>query len=325
MIMTSFQQRLARFRQWQKDSSLHIAKPSDEPFHCQCCGTDFRGNFCPRCGQESGVGRITWKTVQKGFAMLWGMDSRSLPYTLCQLLLRPGYLIRDYISGKQQASYPPISLLVCVAVVVFIFVSIKSPQDISGNSSGHLLIFAPAGENFLMFDNVFNFFEQHYDVGVTFFLSLLVIPTYFIFRLSPQCDHHTLPESLFILVFNSTITLLWVLIFWFFIAVFKLEPKSATPFILLSIVVLTVYRSYHRLFGYGRWSTLWRVIAVFFAAVLTMCLLVLSDHMTYLVISGKSIIALKIFACRFIPFLLGIIFVIGASYYISRRTQVKAA
>lgn len=253
--------------------------------------------------------------------MLWGMDSRSLPYTLCQLLLRPAYLIRDYISGKQQASYPPISLLVCVAVVVFIFVSIQPPQHVSWNLS----IFAPAGENFLMFDNVFDYFEQHYDVGVMFLLSMLVIPTYFIFRFSPQCDHHTLPECLFILVFNSIITLLWVLVFWIFIAVFKLELKSATPFILLAIVILTVYRSYHRLFGYGRWSTLWRVIAVFIAAGMTMCLLVFSDHMTYLVASGKSMIALKIFVCRFIPFLMGIVFVIGASYYISRSTQVKAS
>lgn len=33
---------------------------------------------------------------------LWNIDTRSLPYTILQLL-RPGYLISDYISGRRQA------------------------------------------------------------------------------------------------------------------------------------------------------------------------------------------------------------------------------
>jgi hypothetical protein len=66
------------------------------------------------------VGRITWRTLRQGFAMLWGMDSRSLPYTLWQLLLRPGYLIGDYISGRRQVSFPPIKMLAIVALFALI-------------------------------------------------------------------------------------------------------------------------------------------------------------------------------------------------------------
>ena len=44
------------------------------------------------------------------------MDSRSLLFTLVQLLQRTGYLISDYISGKRQASFPPVKMLLIVAI-----------------------------------------------------------------------------------------------------------------------------------------------------------------------------------------------------------------
>ncbi len=49
------------------------------------------------------------------------MDSRLLGYTLVQLLGRPGYLVRDYISGRRQVSFPPVKMLVIVCLFVVIF------------------------------------------------------------------------------------------------------------------------------------------------------------------------------------------------------------
>ena len=66
--------------------------------HCHNCGNEFEGNFCPICGQRAKVGRVGWSSIKDNIAVLWGMDSRSLGYTLFQLLTRPGYLVRDYIS-----------------------------------------------------------------------------------------------------------------------------------------------------------------------------------------------------------------------------------
>ena len=49
------------------------------------------------------------------------MDSRSLGYTLLQLLGRPGYLVRDYISRRRQVSFPPVKMMVIVCLFVVIF------------------------------------------------------------------------------------------------------------------------------------------------------------------------------------------------------------
>ena len=59
---------------------------------------------------------ITWRSVWQGIMDVWGVGTRSLPYTLWQLLWRPGYLMRDYISGKRQVSFPPVKMLVIVGI-----------------------------------------------------------------------------------------------------------------------------------------------------------------------------------------------------------------
>ena len=121
--MASLKQTLTRFRLWQQDSFQHIAQPSDQQHHCHCCENDFTGNFGPQCGQKAETGRITWSSIRTGVMDLWGIGTRSLPYTLWQLLLRPGYLIGDYISGRRQVCFPPIKMLVFVALFVYLVIN----------------------------------------------------------------------------------------------------------------------------------------------------------------------------------------------------------
>ena len=73
-----------------------------EEHQCPNCGHVFKGNYCPVCSQGAGDGHITWKWVGKSILDVWGMDTRSLPNTLLQLLWRPGHLIGDYIGGRRQ-------------------------------------------------------------------------------------------------------------------------------------------------------------------------------------------------------------------------------
>ena len=94
----------------------------DERDHHQCvnCGNDFVGNFCPYCSQKAGLTKISWKNVLESTAEVWGMGSRSLPYSLWQLILRPGYFISDYINGKRQVSFPPVKMLTIMGVISLI-------------------------------------------------------------------------------------------------------------------------------------------------------------------------------------------------------------
>ena len=113
-----------RFCHWQQAVPHYASRREGEVQHCHNCDNEFEGNFCPICGQRAEVGRVGWKSIKDNIALLWGMDSRSLGYTLLQLLGRPGYLVRDYISGRRQVSFPPVKMLVIVCLFVVVVESV---------------------------------------------------------------------------------------------------------------------------------------------------------------------------------------------------------
>ncbi|MBP3228264.1 MAG: DUF3667 domain-containing protein [Bacteroidaceae bacterium] len=316
--MTTINQHLSRFRQWQRDTSRHIARPSDAPHHCRCCGTDFTGNFCPQCGQKADVERISWKTVRRGFAILWGMDSRSLPYTLWQLLLRPGYLIGDYLSGKRQVSFPPVKMLALVAVFVFFALNAMAPSSVDEEIENF-------GSGFIFFNNAVPFFNDHLDVAVLFFLSLLIIPTYFIFRFAPRYPRHNLPEGLFIQVFDSTAGVLLIFVVSGLCILFGNEELADEAPVVMAMGIVVTYRSYHQLFGYSHWGTLWRTLAVFLAAWMLLAVLLFTDNVVSLSIIGDYGQAFQKFVHRFLPFLLALAVSLAIPYFISRRTARRRA
>ena len=100
---------LRAFRIWQHRP--YELKPLSEERHtCASCKTEYVGNFCPRCGQSAGVGRFSLKKALLLFIDVWGMGNRSMFRSLRDLLLRPGYMIRDYLRGMQSAYFPPFKM-----------------------------------------------------------------------------------------------------------------------------------------------------------------------------------------------------------------------
>jgi len=97
------------FHIWQQ--TPHTVAPLNEATHtCKSCGTEFQGNYCPRCGQSAIVGRFSFKTAFLLFLDIWGMGNRGMFRSIRDLMLRPGYMIRDYVSGRQSAYFPPFKM-----------------------------------------------------------------------------------------------------------------------------------------------------------------------------------------------------------------------
>ena len=97
------------FRLWQKRP--HEVAPLAETVRtCASCGHVYQGNFCPRCGQAARVGRFSFKTALLLFIDVWGMGNRGMFRSIRDLLLRPGYMIRDYLVGCQSAYFPPFKM-----------------------------------------------------------------------------------------------------------------------------------------------------------------------------------------------------------------------
>ena len=78
---------------------------------CKHCGTEYRGNYYPRCGQFHTAGIFgKWRMV-KTFREASPIMSNAYMRTIFELLFRPGYMIRDYFRGHQVSYLGPLTTL----------------------------------------------------------------------------------------------------------------------------------------------------------------------------------------------------------------------
>ena len=109
-----------QFKEWQLQP-YQVAPLSEEQRECATCGTHYQGNYCPRCGQAASVGRFSFKKAFLLFIDVWGIGNRGMFRSIRDLMLRPGYMIRDYLKGMQSAYFPPFKmffLLAALSIVV---------------------------------------------------------------------------------------------------------------------------------------------------------------------------------------------------------------
>ncbi|MGN0214026.1 MAG: DUF3667 domain-containing protein [Muribaculaceae bacterium] len=102
--------RIMRFKAWQKSPFSYKRDGFDEVV-CKNCGTTFAAGYCPVCGQQADTPRITARSMLLRTLDVWGLGNRSMPRTMLHLILRPGYMISDYIKGRRQPYFPPIKML----------------------------------------------------------------------------------------------------------------------------------------------------------------------------------------------------------------------
>ena len=259
-----------RFRIWQH-KPFNYKTDSGESTLCQNCGTTFEGNFCPVCGQKAGLGRVGWSSVRQGVMILWGMDNRSLSYSIVQLLFRPGYFIRDYISGKRQVSFPPVKMLFIVAIGQVLANYLKTAIYPNGFDATGVNITPNKGWEFL--DQFNAWFEANQAWGMLMFTGFFILPTWLLFRFAPRYPRHTLPEGFFLQVFMASI-----------IMVVGIVSDLTTGWIMLLVPVYYMI-AYKQLFGYGIWGTLWRLFICSFIVIIA--LLIIST-VTFLVINSDK-------------------------------------
>ena len=111
---------LRAFHIWQLRPAK-ITPLSEAVNTCASFGTEFQGNYCPRCGQSVSVRRFSLRKTILLFLDEWGLGNRNLLFRcLRDLMLRPGYMIRDYLSGMQSAYFSPFKLFFLLTAISLI-------------------------------------------------------------------------------------------------------------------------------------------------------------------------------------------------------------
>ena len=91
---------------------------------CANCGLAIAGpnqKFCPTCGQPTPAHRIDWHFLGHELEHSVLHMDRGILFSLKELMLRPGRLIRDYLDGRRANQVKPLLLImITAALVVFL-------------------------------------------------------------------------------------------------------------------------------------------------------------------------------------------------------------
>lgn len=302
-MKTNIREKYRRFRAWQKnpfDYEMH----EEATQHCQNCGYEFTGNYCPRCSQKAGLGALTWRSVREGVMEIWGVGTRSMTYSIWQLFTRPGYLIHDYVTGKRQVSFPPVKMLLIVAFIATIVQNFLFPEKSTPLKSV---------DNTDAIDLFIIWTADNQGWGILAIRSFLILPNWILYRYAPRLAEHSLPQGFFIQVFMCVQTVIINILLDYSIYY-------------LALLFLIYIWTYMQLFGFNFWSTLWRSSLALISVLMT------AGFFVFLIVGPESpekasvMEGWKLFGLYFsvfIFFALGILFPLVIGYAINKWTHKK--
>lgn len=89
---------------------------------CLNCGTIVAGKFCQNCGQENIEVKETFFQIVYHFIEDITHFDGKLINTLKLLITKPGFLTKEYVSGKRMRYIHPIRMYIFISAVFFLFI-----------------------------------------------------------------------------------------------------------------------------------------------------------------------------------------------------------
>lgn len=113
-----------------REDTAYGQSPS-EPAACLNCGAALRGQYCGNCGQRARSRLISlWELVRDAFGDLFEFDSR-LWRTVIPLLIRPGQLTHDYLSGRRARYMPPFRMYLVLSLIFFVIAFFDPREELA--------------------------------------------------------------------------------------------------------------------------------------------------------------------------------------------------
>jgi Protein of unknown function (DUF3667) len=98
---------------------------------CLNCGTETPGRYCPNCGQENiEPKQSVWHLIHHFFSDITHFDGKFF-ITVKDLFAKPGFLSREYMSGRRASYLDPIRMYIFTSAIFFlIFFSLFNVKNI---------------------------------------------------------------------------------------------------------------------------------------------------------------------------------------------------
>ena len=261
-MFEELKEKYRRFKEWQQKP--YQVKPLSEDKHvCTTCGTQYEGNYCPRCGQSSKIGRYSFKNAFLLFLDVWGLGNRGMFRTIRDLILRPGYMIRDYLQGMQMAYFPPFKLFFLLIALSLLVESGLNVKGVNRFEESMEMFDKIEQENTQQVDEVGKqvtsdflkktreatiWINNHMTIVLLVLLLLFSGPLYLFFRHCPNLPDMRFSEFFVAIIYFTDMWNIYSIIVAFL--GISLYYESFIP--ILAIIPLK------QLSGYSYWRTIWK-------------------------------------------------------------------
>ena len=274
MIQKSWKERYREFREWQM-RPYEVAAMSEEEHDCPTCHTHYKGNFCPRCGQSARIGRYSFTTALLNFLDVWGIGNRSMFRTLRDLILRPGYMIRDYLSGMQMAYFPPFQMLFLLTTLSFIIlygVNIRgiTYEDIRQEAVTQMEQAGSEDPNsaeagITAFNWIMDISEQYPNLVSLIYIGIFSFFLFPFYRHNKVIPHMRYSEFMVAIIYIANMTSLYELVMMFFCCPLTLTSTLAS---------LTAIIPLKQLSGFSWFRTIFTILGAFLALMITATIII---------------------------------------------------
>ena len=270
-VVMEVKDRYRRFGEW-KQQPHQVAPLAEDEHECATCGTHYVGNYCPRCGQSAKIGRYSFKNALLLYFDVWGLGNRGMFRSIRDLLLRPGYMIRDYLRGMQMAYFPPFKmffLLIALSLLVDSGMNIQGINREEQNKAEEEELLTnwigakkdqtkPQTKSDKVTSSVTErmdvWIDQHISAFYLICLLLFSVPLFLLFRHSPAIPDLRLSECFVAMVYITNMLIIYNIVPSLLCFSVKAEMIYSTLAMLLFLIPIK------QLTGYSYPSTIWRVV-----------------------------------------------------------------
>lgn len=110
------------------EMNIRNIKRSDSCLNCGTALDSEKDNFCPVCGQINNVKKETaFGLVRELVEEFLHLDSK-VTRSLIPLLIKPGYLTKDYNNGRRARYFHPVRMFLTLTVIMFIVAGINKHE-----------------------------------------------------------------------------------------------------------------------------------------------------------------------------------------------------
>lgn len=152
-----------------------------EKIICKNCSKEFKGKFCPRCGQKAKTDRITTRQVLNEARQRVFHYDQGFLYTMRELLIRPGHSIREYIEGKRVLHIKPVKFMFWSAAISFlVFHFVGLDKEIAAKIATQQGGSSPIGQQFSQ--KIFTLLSDHPAIILFLMIPLIALWSWIFFR-----------------------------------------------------------------------------------------------------------------------------------------------